>query len=438
MSKQQKPLFLAVLAVQATLLSLLLTGCNDFLGKKTSLDFLPKTNTTNTTVTYAQIFPSLEPAGAPDWNPISICMGWDNLTYVVDSARGIYCFDEAGRQQSYLPLPGVTFVAQDRKLDLLAITKDTATIIRGQAPQLTSIINRINISYTDATGSPAAGLSYIAGLSEADRKARIKRIVYPLFLGQTGRNTTLANINLNQIGVLGDNDYYVTSSSNVRSNESDDFNNNGVLLCQDPRNETTVRGWTPVNVVGSSGTNFNYFSRPFGITTLAQPPNSINLFGARSRDFIFTSLDPSELIKVRYVQQVATSDIPAYQDRDLPSFVSPGTADGALYQLGRFKGPRGVTVASDTRYIFVVDQDSVYQFTMDGLEGVPPTPAATSRKLVKVSTGGLICGDLPDGTRSCAPQLVRPVAVGYDNRILNVVDPGQKKVVRFRLTTDFQ
>lgn len=414
-----------------------LTSCNDFFGKKTDLGFLPVTNNINTNVTYAQVFPNLAGNGGA-WNPVHICMGYDNLIYVVDSAKGIYCFDEAGREQSYLPLPGVTTVSQDRRLDLLAITKDTATIIQGQAPQFTSIINRIDITWENPDGTFDIGLSRLAALSAADRRARIKRIVYPLFLGQTGRNTALSNIDLNGIGVLGDNDYYVTSSSPVRSNESDAFNNNGVLLCQDPTFETSVRGWTPINVVGAGGTNFNYFSRPFAITTLAQPPNSINMVGARSRDFIFTSLDPQELIKVRYVSQITSSDIPAFQDRDLPSFISPGVADGTLYQLNRFKGPRGVTVANDTRYIFVVDQDSVYQFTADGLEGVPPTAAAANRKLIRVSTGGLVCGNNPDGTPNCAPLLSRPVSVGYDNRILYVVDANLKQVLRFRLTTDFQ
>lgn len=423
----------------SVMLMLGLSSCNDFFGKKTSKDFLPTTNTVNQTVSYAQVFPNLVPAGGQPWNPIHICMGWDNLIYVVDSAQGIYCFNEAGQEQSYLPLKGVTFVTQDRKMDLLAITRDTATIIQGEPVQLTSIINRINIKAVDGGGNITVGLSVIANLSEADRKARIKRLVFPLFLGQTGRNTALSNIFLNGIAVMGDNDYYVTVSSLVPSNESDDYRNNGVILCQNPSREDNRSAWTPVNVVGSSGTNFNYFNQPFAITSLAQPPNSLNLIGARSRDFIFTSLDPQELIKVRYITQNASSDIPVYQDKDLPSFVPSGTADGALYQIGRFKGPRGVTVAGDnSRYIFVVDQDSIYQFTIDGLEGVPPLPASTSRKLIKVSTGGLICGISESGQQRCAPLLQRPVSVGYDNRLVYVVDAGQKIVSRFRLTTDFQ
>ena len=417
----------------------LLTACNDFFGKKTSKDFLPITNNVNTTVSYAQVFPNLVPMGGQSWNPVNICMGFDNLIYVVDSAKGIYCFNEAGVEQSYLPLPGVTYVTQDRRLDLLAITKDTATIIQGAPVQRTSIINRINIKTTNPNNTYTIGLSVFNGLSAAEKAARIKRIVFPLFLGQTGRNTALANINLNAIAVLGDNDYYVTCSSNIKSNESDDFNNNGVLLCTDPDNEARVRAWTPVNIVGAGGTNFNYFSQPFAITTLAQPPNSVNLIGARSRDFIFSSLDDQELVKVRYISQNTSGEIPFYQDKDRPTSVPTGTADGVLYQLGRFRGPRGLTVAGDnSRYLFVVDKDSIYQFTLDGLEGVPPTAASSSRKLIKVSTGGKICGVADNGATSCADLLVRPISVGYDNRLVYVVDGSLKKVLRFRLTTDFQ
>jgi hypothetical protein len=98
----------------------------------------------------------------------------------------------------------------------------------------------------------------------------------------------------------------------------------------------------------------------------------------------------------------------------------------------------GITVAGDNnRFIFVVDKDSIYQFTIDGLEGVPPTAAATNKKLIRVSTGGKICGVADNGATSCADLLQRPVSVGYDNKLVYVVDAGLKKVIRFRLTTDF-
>jgi hypothetical protein len=153
---------------------------------------------------------------------------------------------------------------------------------------------------------------------------------------------------------------------------------------------------------------------------------------------LFTSLDPQELVKVRYISQNTSGDVPVYQDKDLPTTVASGTADGVLYQLGRFSGPRGITVAGDNnRFIFVVDKDSIYQFTLDGLEGVPPTAASTNKKLIRVSTGGKICGVADNGATSCADLLQRPVSVGYDNKLVYVVDAGLKKVIRFRLTTDF-
>ena len=84
-----------------------------------------------------------------------------------------------------------------------------------------------------------------------------------------------------------------------------------------------------------------------------------------------------------------------------------------------------------SRYLFVVDEskDSVYQFTANGLEGIPPPPASGETRYAKVSFGGRGTGPM---------QFNGPVAVGYWRQILYVVDAGNGRVSRFKNTLDFE
>jgi hypothetical protein len=92
----------------------------------------------------------------------------------------------------------------------------------------------------------------------------------------------------------------------------------------------------------------------------------------------------------------------------------------------------GMTMAGDqTRYLFVVDEakDSLFQFTANGLEGIPPPPASGATRYAKVSFGGRGTGPM---------QFNGPVAVGYWRSILYVVDAGNGRVSRFKNTLDFE
>ncbi len=106
-------------------------------------------------------------------------------------------------------------------------------------------------------------------------------------------------------------------------------------------------------------------------------------------------------------------------------------ADGWLNSPNKFTYPTGITVAGDeSRYIFVTDaeKDSVYQFTSNGLEGVPPPPGSGSVRYTKASFGG--SGPGPT-------QFNEPRGVAYYNQILYVCDAGNHRVCRFKLTLDF-
>jgi len=84
-----------------------------------------------------------------------------------------------------------------------------------------------------------------------------------------------------------------------------------------------------------------------------------------------------------------------------------------------------------TNFIFVLDQqkDSLYQFTVTGLEGVKPPVGSATSKYQMASFGGR-----GDGLT----QFNAPSSVAYKNRILWVCDTGNGRILRFKLTTDFQ
>ena len=106
-------------------------------------------------------------------------------------------------------------------------------------------------------------------------------------------------------------------------------------------------------------------------------------------------------------------------------------ATGFLYTPGKFEEPKGITVAGDeTRYIFVTDaaKDSVYQFTSNGLEGIPPPPGSDEKVYQKASFGG---------TGTGPTQFNEPIGIAYFNQILYVADAGNARILRFKLTLDF-
>jgi hypothetical protein len=81
--------------------------------------------------------------------------------------------------------------------------------------------------------------------------------------------------------------------------------------------------------------------------------------------------------------------------------------------------------------VFVADQDkdSVYQFLLNGLEGVTPPPGAESNRYVKISFGG---------TGSGLTQFRQPSALAWLNKTLYVADVGNGRVCRYKLSTDFR
>ncbi|MCB0733652.1 MAG: hypothetical protein H6608_09635 [Flavobacteriales bacterium] len=378
---------------------LLLTGCDGYFGNKTDLDFIDKPEFSIRDISYVPIQPAL----TSFVRPTDITTGYDELLYVVDAgSEEIISLDESGRELGRFTVPGVHSVIQDRQFDLLAIGTKTDTI-SGIAFDLTCIYR------IDLHGSTGYGIRHAHITNE---------IVHPFYYKSTFSGTD-ADVVFNHIGLLQNNGYYVSRNgpgSNPFSGPDD-----AILLfnAQD-------KFITPVAVSSNGALYRDYFKKPFGITTQVQPPQ---LFARGNNDFFYTSISPDGVIKSQYIQYVETEFGATYEPRIMTQDTSE--ADGFLTYPYRFDEPAGLTMAGDgTNHVFISDRvkDSVYLFSLNGYEGVKPPPGYSSSKYIVVSFGGKGQG---------LSNFNEPMGLAYKNKILYVADAGNGRVLRFKLTSDF-
>ena len=380
------------------------TGCDDFFGNKTDVSFIDIPDYQNKPIAYVPIQPVLDQFV----NPTDVLAGFDELVYVADNGREeIIGLDQSGRELYSFKVPGVYTVVQDRQLNLLAIgTKDT--VINGSSYTF-SCIYRI-----DLQGAFGYGLN---------NAKIVKEIVHPFYLKNTFSSSDL-DVKFQDVAVIGENEYYVSRTG--FSNNANQFGgpDNAVLLFDEY--DTYI---TPVSVTTRGGVFKDFFKTPSGMASLAQPPQ---ISASMSRNFLFTSMDQSadNLYKVRLISHVETDFGVEYNPNDILP-LDTTEAEGSINDANKFSHPVDVIITGDgTGYIFVVDQekDSLYQFTSNGLEGIKPPPGAGVTKYVKVSFGG---------TGIELTQFKEPRAVAYLNQILYVADSGNGRVLRFKLTSDF-
>lgn len=381
-----------------------LASCEGFFGTKTDSSFIDVPQYENELVAFVPI----QPVISGFMNPTQVIVGYDELIYVTDQGAGeIKCYDLAANLLASFPLKGVKSITQDRTLDLLVIA-DHDTNIVGTDYTLDAVY-RIEMK----NGEYGLKNAYIE-----------KKIIHPFYF-KTGFSAADAQVRLNQISAIGNNNYYVSrsgpSDSPLQVGGPDD------AILKFDRNDK-YEGNVPVST-STGGSQTDYFQEPFGIVTKAQPPQTYSVSG--SEDFFFTSADPNYFIKVQEIKHYESENGENYEVNT--DFIVGDTtkADGFLTTPGRFSAPQYVHYTGDgTNYIFVSDaeKDSVYLFTNTGLEGVPPLPGSTVSKNIKVSFGG---------TGSGIKQFNNPKGLFYYNKILYVCDAGNHRVLRFKLTTDF-
>jgi type II secretory pathway pseudopilin PulG len=382
---------------------LLFTSCEKYFGDKTDLDFIEVPTQNYREVAYVPVQPALVNFVRPTF----VLAGFDELIYVVDNAtQEIIAFDESGRELGRKFVPGVISIAQDRRLDILAIGRKD-TILNGFAKKLTCIY-KLDLSTPFGYGIKYAKIT--------------KEIIHPFYDRITYRDGD-ENVTFNGIATLSDNKYYVTRQGTVNNTNSARTPDDAVLLF-----DADDKYITPIAVNVSGANDRFYFKKPYGISSFVKPPQ-IN--ASSSQAFIATSLNSETVLKVQVIEYTESDFGSQYNS----AAVAPGDdseADGFLFTSYKFEQPYGVTVTGDgTNYIFVADRekDSIYQFSGNGFEGVTPPPASGETKFVKTSFGG---------TGRELTQFNEPTSVAYNNKILYVADAGNGRVLRFKLTLDIR
>ncbi|MEL6591958.1 MAG: hypothetical protein AAFQ87_02220 [Bacteroidota bacterium] len=386
-------------------LAVLFSSCELIFGSKTDTDFLDEPVFNDNTVAYVPIRPVFDDLAYP----IDVIAGWDELIYVADQGtEEIISYDQAGNELGRFPIPGLSAIAQDRRLDLLAAgTKDT------------------NINGTDFTLPAFYRLTLNPGGDYGLDNARIvKSLVHPFYFKSGTPTVSDEQVRFTGIAPIGNNEYYLSRTGPINNPNRFGGPDNSVLRFN--KDDEYI---SPVFVSTNIGLFRDYFKAPSSISTFAKPPQSPAVTGRG--DFIFAATDENSVLKVQVINFVETDFGANYEVRSF-SAGDTSKADRFLYEPNRFSEPVGVTVAGDgTQYIFVVDaeRDSLYQFNALGFEGVNPPAGAQSSKAILASFGG---------TGQGLTQFNEPRGVAYLDRIVYVADAGNGRVLRFKLTTDFE
>ncbi len=382
----------------------LIAGCSGFFGEKTNPDFLDEPVYNNRIVAYVPIQPVLEGFD----RPVDIIAGWDELIYVADAGtEEIISFDQAGRELGRFSIPGLVAIAQDRRLDILA-SGYLDTVVAGSSYRLPTIY-RLSLKQ---------GNTY--GLSQA---RIVKKIVHPFYFKTSTPTRSDEKVKFTGIAPLANNRYYLsrtgTENSPTRFGGPDD-----ALLVFDANDVFT----SPIQVSTPLGALRDFFRAPSAVIGMAQPPQTpqVNSRG----DFYFAGISSTSNLKVQKIEYLETDGGSSYEGVYFP-VGDTSKADGFLYTANRFAVPADITFTGDgTNYLFVVDaeKDSLYQFNAQGYEGVTAPRGSNSTRPIKVSFGG---------TGTGLTQFNEPRGVAYFDKVLYVADTGNKRILRFKLTTDF-
>jgi hypothetical protein len=394
----------SVKSIAIVILAMSIVSCEGFFGEKTDLSMIDAPEFQARNVAYVPIQPIISGFDSPT----DVVVGFDELIYVVDSgAQQIISYDQAGREQGRTTVPGVTKMAQDRQMNILAIGRHD-TNINGNDYSL-SCIYRLDLNGANGYGIANAEV--------------INKVINPFYF-KTSFSTLDAEVYFTSVDVTGDNDYYATRRG-PRSNTNQVGGTDDGILRFDYQDKYIG------SVFITTGVGFfrDYFKKPTCVATYAKPRQSPSV--SESNDFFVAMAEPGVPIKVQSINFVETEFGSEFTVEFL-SFSDTAEADGFLYRPDRFSRPVDMTLTGDeTNYLFVIDQanDSIYQFTTTGLEGINPPPGSSEKKNIIASFGGSGVGPT---------QFNKPSAVAYLNNILYVADQGNRRLLRFQLTTDFE
>lgn len=415
--------------------ALLTTSCDDLFNTKSDPE-------TDEIFTEGRIDPRLENVDGyapvlPIWQgfeaPTDVHVGFDELVYVTDS-EGIHVLDRADLEPRFtLPLRGAVAITQDRLLNVYVAAR-IDTVLNSIDPNITwdlpavFKIKNLNgagpITYTDTLIFPFDDASLSTAAAQNARLSRTSNINYE-------------QVEITGLSILADNTLYVTRRGPFNSTTAVAAPDNTVLefqrlsvdgvLTDKMRNVRQIRTLSPTIPSLRSGIGLS------SIATFIAPPQ--NDFFTDDRSFIITQADQNTDIQFRvlWIRAVETVDGLVFQQNSDLLIQDTTQADGFLYEAFKFENPADVAFSGDTdAFIFVVDeaQHKLYQFQFNGFEGVPPPAGAVdqSRQIV-VSFGELGSG---------AKEFNQPSGVAYFRRVVYVADKGNNRIMRYKLTSDFE
>lgn len=357
---------------------------------------------------YVPISPAITNLNAPT----DVIVGFDTQIYVVESgANRVARYNISGVLQDYSPpILRPKAIAMDRKMRLYVTGYVDTTITFNGSPQHVQI-------------AALYRLDMVAGGGQLSTTT--PQVIFTRLEPVTSFNDTL--VQFTGVATLPDNSFFLTrkgpnttsffgADNNILKFSSD-------LLTISPITHDGGLQFYPFGTAAYSAYNIT------SIVTNCQPPQQ-NV-PANPGNFYYTlSGDSTVFIKAQSIQVVTD---PETQSQEYGYYSYRPTSAGTRYfsDLNRFKNPTDITIDGNTGYIFVVDAgtDSVFQFTGNGIEGVPPPAGSGLTKNIIVSFGG--AGS--DGMHFKNPQ-----GVASYNKTLYVADTGNNRVLSFKLSTDLQ
>ncbi len=355
--------------------------------------------------------------GAPLDAPTDVFVGYDELIYVTD-ARGLHVLDRAGRPLGFEPLAQATNVMQDRRLHVY-VTSVRDTTVADTAYTLPAVYRFSGLT----TGAAQVEDVIVFPFDDPVRSLSNQRT--PVRSDEQVRFTGLA--------VQPDNSIYVSRRGpDVRSPRlnASTLTYDAVVLYD--------RTGRPIRTEGLSATQPSLRSaiNPADVISPVAPPQQLSFPASAAGRLYLAQQGETRSLRFSVLAFDITETLDGIDISPIPGLLGvvgdTTRGRGFLFEEGRFAAPSDLAITTDgTNYLFVVDSalDSLYAFTLSGIEGVQPPAGAQDNRPVNVSFGGSGGG---------GRQFRNPQGVAYFRQTVFVADTGNNRISRFRLTTDFE
>jgi len=378
---------------------------------------------------YALVQPIWRDFDAPE----DVHIGFDEFVYVAD-ANGLHLLDRADLSPRVtIPLRGANAVTQDRLLNVY-VSARIDTVIEDIDPNITWDLPAV---YKIKNLNGAGPLTFVdtlifpfddASLStSAAQNARLNR----------NSNINYERVEITGLTVLGDNTLYVTRRGPFEETTQVAAPDNTVLEFSRIRvNDVTTDKMVNNRQIRTLNPSIPSLRSGIGLSAIASfvaAPQRDSFTDDRS--FLIAQADQTKEIpfRVLWINAVETVDGLVFQQNSTLLAQDTTQADGFLYEPNKFMIPSDIAYSGDDdSFIFIVDEglNRLFQFQTNGQEGVPPPAGAVDQtRQVLVSFGELGNGE---------KEFNQPSGVAYFDRIVYVADRGNNRILRYRLTSDFE